>query len=550
MSDGTRTLKVLPLGGLGEIGMNMTLYGHGDDWIAVDAGVQFCDATQVGSEVTLPDLDLLAEYRGRLKALVLTHGHEDHVGAVPHVMKVCPVPVYAPAFVVELLRIKGAEYPPEARPSMTAVAPGDRLDFGAIGVEFVRVTHSIPDCHALVLRTPVGTVVHTGDFRIEPAPFDRRMFDTETFRRLGQEGVRLLLSDSTNALVNGRTRPEAEVLHALERVMVESTERVIVSLFASNVYRVVELIRLADLHRRRVALVGRSLNVYLDAARRAGLVPPLPDLVDPLQVERMNGRDLLVICTGTQAEPRSTLFRASRQDHPDLRIRSGDVVVLSSRIIPGNERPIHRMMNNLARLGAHVIHERMAPVHGSGHAQRDELMSMIELTRPRTFVPIHGEYSFLEAHAGLATSAGVREVRVIENGQVLEVGQDETTVGERMQLRFHYVDGPLVGDADELKLDERRRIGWTGVIAANLTAEWGRRKWRVDLEIQSVGCPTAGGEVLNEAASFAAEQVSALPREATRAQIEETLIASLRGFFRRRLDRKPAVLAFVDVRGA
>jgi len=549
MADGRNVLKILPLGGLGEIGMNMTLYGCGDDWIAVDAGVQFCDATQVGAEMVLPDLDLLAEYRGRLKALVITHGHEDHVGAVPHVMAACPVPVYAPAFVVELLRIKGQEYPPESRPQMHVVAPGDRLDFGEIGVEFVRVTHSIPDSHSLVLRTPVGTVVHTGDFKIDPEPADGRKFDAATFSRLGDEGVRLLLSDSTNAHVAGRTRPDRDVLRGLERVLLDAPDRVIVSLFASNVYRVSELARIADRHRRRVALVGRSLNVYLEAARRAGLVPPLPDFVEPSQVDKVPGRDLLVICTGSQAEGRSALCRASRQDHPDLRIRQGDRVVLSSRIIPGNERPIHRMMNDLARLGARIIHERMAPIHGSGHAQRDELMTMIELTRPRTFVPIHGEFSFLEAHAEMAGQAGVHEVRVVENGQTLEVSADETFVGERIQLRNHYVDGPIVGDWDELRLDERKRIGWTGVVAARLIAEWGKKRWRVDLEVQSVGCPTGGGSVLDDAAAYAAEQVASLPREASRAQVEETLSASLRAFFRRRIDRKPSVLAFVEVRG-
>ena len=542
-------VKLLPLGGLGEIGMNMMLYGCGDDWIAVDAGVRFCDATEVGAEMILPDLDLLAEYRGRLRALILTHGHEDHVGAVPHVVGACPVPVYGPRFVAELLKLKQAESTFEYRPHVNVVEPGERIDFGPFGIEFVRVTHSIPDCHALVLRTPVGTIVHTGDFKIDQAPADGRAFDAARFAALGEEGVRLLLSDSTNALVAGHSPSEREVLPALERILVEAPGRVIVSLFASNVYRVVGLIGLAQRHGRRVALMGRSLGVYLDAARRAGLVHSLADLVDPSKVERVSDRSLLVICTGSQAEPRSALLRVSRQDHPDLKIREGDTVVLSSRIIPGNERPIHRMMNDLARLGAKVINERMAPVHASGHACQDELRSMIELTRPRAFIPIHGEYSFLEAHAAIATAASVPEVKVIENGQVVEVTKDRIEVGERTSLNHHYVDGPLVGDREELHLDERRKVGWTGVVAARLKAEWGRKRWRVDLEVQTVAMPTLGGALLDEAAAYAAEQVSSLPREATQAQFEETLAASLRAFFRRRLEHKPSVMTFVDVKG-
>ena len=546
---GGGALQILPIGGLGEIGMNLTLYGVGDDWIAVDAGVQFADPWLIGAEKVLPDLDLLSEYRDRIKALVITHGHEDHIGAIPYFVQACPVPVYAPPFVCELIRLKATQFGSVARPDLRPASPGDVLDFGPITVEMLRVTHSIPDSQALVLRTPVGIIVHTGDFKIDPNPLDKRPFDEEGFRRVGDEGVRFLLSDSTNASVPGHTLSEREVIKNLTGLIETAKGRVIVSLFASNVFRVRAIAEVADKLHRRVALVGKSLSVYLDAAERAQLIKTMPPLVDTHQVDRLPDRDLLVICTGSQAEPRSALFRASAQDHPDLKIHAGDTIVLSSRMIPGNERPIHRMINNLTRLGADVIHERAAAVHASGHAQQDELRKMMELVRPRSFMPIHGEYSFLKKHAALAQEAGIADVRVLENGDRLEVTDDDAVVLERVPLRFHYVDGPLVGDNDELRLDERRRIGWTGVLAARLVAQRGRKKWRIDLHLGAVGVPMNGGTLLDEAAKYTVEQLAALPIDATRKSIEETLLGSLRAFFRRRLDRKPSVLPFIEIDG-
>jgi len=541
------TLKILPLGGLGEIGMNLTLYGVGDDWIVVDAGVQFCDPSMIGAELMLPDLDLLAEYRDRVKAIVITHGHEDHIGAVEYVVGSLKVPVYAPPFVCELLRLKADEYGAAARADLRPVAPGQVVHAGAITVEFVRVTHSIPDCHALVLRTPVGTVIHTGDFKIDPDPLDGQHFDTERFRALGDEGVRMLLSDSTNAEVPGHSRSEREVVAELERRIGAAEGRVIISLFASNAHRVRALVDAAARCGRRACLMGKSLTVYQEAATRAFRMKPLPDLVDAHHLHRVPGNSVVVLCTGSQAEPRSVLYRASVNDHPDLRIQEGDVVMLSGRMIPGNERSIHRMANNLSRLGARILHEKMAPIHGSGHAQRDELAEMIRLVRPRTFVPIHGEFAFLRAHAELAAEIGIDDTRLIENGHLLEVTAHDAVVTEHLALTFHYLDDPLVGDATELALDERKRIGWTGVVAARLRAERGRRKWKTVVDLHAVGVPMAVEGLLDEAAGYAADQVADLPTEATRKQVEDTLTAALRSFFRRKMDRKPSVLSFVEI---
>jgi len=542
-----KTLRILPLGGVGEIGMNLTLYGVGDDWLIVDCGVQFCDPCMVGAELTMPDLDLLAEYRDRVQAIILTHGHEDHIGAVEYVVGSLKVPVYAPPFVCELLRLKANEFGAVARADLRPVAPGHVVTAGVLSVEFVRVTHSIPDCHALVLRTPVGTVVHTGDFKIDPDPLDGQHFDTARFRELGDQGVRMLLSDSTNAEVAGHSRPDRDVITEIERRIGEADGRVIIALFASNVFRVRALVEAAARCGRRACLMGKSLMVYQEAAERAFKLPPLPDLVDAHQLHRVPDRGVVVICTGSQAEPRSVLYRAGANDHPDLRIREGDLVLMSARQIPGNEQSIHRMANNLARLGARIVHDRMAPIHGSGHAQREELAEMIRLVRPKTFVPIHGEFAFLRSHAELATELGVADVRVIENGHLLDVTIDDAVVTEHIALTFHYLDEPLVGDAAELVLEERRRIGWTGVVAARLRAERGRRRWKTVVDLHSVGVPMAADALLDEAAGYAADQVADLSPESTRKQLEEALVAALRSFFRRKMDRKPAVLSFVEL---
>ncbi len=543
----TGTLKILPMGGLGEIGMNMTLFGVGEDWLIVDAGVQFCDASMIGAERMIQDLDLLDEYRDRVKAIILTHGHEDHIGAVEHIVGRMPVPVYAPSFVCELIRLKSAEYGSVNKPNLIPVTPESTVNIGQIQVQFIRVTHSIPDCHALVMRTPVGTVIHSGDFRIDLDPMDGRPFDTEAFRRLGDEGVRLLMADSTNAEVPGRTFPERQVLEQLRKLIEAAESRVIVSLFASNVHRVRALIDVAHACGRRVGLVGRSMSVYMEAAGRTFQHPPPEDLVAPAHIERIHDSKMLVLCTGSQAEPRSALCRAANMDHPDLRIHTGDTVILSSRIIPGNEKPIHRMINNLARLGANVIHEGVAKVHGSGHAYREELRELLELVRPRMFVPIHGEYAYLRAHAKLAEECGVDEVRVLENGHLLEVGKNDSNVLEQLPLTFHYVDGPLVGDAGELRLDERKRIAWTGVVAAHLKAQRGHKRWTVHVDVQSVGCPMIEDGLMNAVAEHAADAIADLRIEASRKELESTLVSSIRAFFRRRMDRKPTVMPFVEL---
>jgi ribonuclease J len=454
--------------------------------------------------------------------------------------------VFATPFVYHLVNAKHEIFGRGRRPDIHPVSAGDVIEIGPFEIEFIRVCHSIPDSCALAIQTPVGMVVHTGDFRIDKAPFDGHLTDMNRFRQLGDAGVRLLMSDSTNAQVAGRTRSDVDVRAGLEKVISEAKGRVIVSLFASNVMRVRALCEIAEKYGRRTAMIGRSMDIYSEAANKAFFMRPPAGLVDEHNVERVDDDEILVLCTGSQAEPRSVLNRASLSDHPDLKIHPGDTVVFSSRIIPGNEKAIFKMINNLTRLGARVIHERTANVHGSGHAQREELEEMIRAVRPEIMVPIHGDYRFMASHRDLAEACGVEDVRILENGYQFELSKHDALVTDHVSLNFHYVDGPLVGDADELRLSERRRIAWNGVLAACLKISRDGREWDVGLKVQSVGVPYFDEETVGMARRYAVEQLTELPLDSSRQVIEDTLVSSLRSYVRRITEHKAVVLPFIE----
>ncbi len=415
----------MALGGLGEIGMNCMAFEADGDVLVLDCGVTFPD-DQAGVDVIHPDFEWLEERRDRIRGIVITHGHEDHIGALPYLLRVAPAPVFAPPYALALIEQRLAEHRDLREIELQATHPGERFEVGTFGVEPVRVTHSMVDATALILETPAGTVVHTGDFKIDPTPPDGEDFDAERFRKAGDDGVRLLLSDSTNAWVPGETASEASARDALSPLIEDAPGRVVVALFASNGHRLRSLFDLAREHGRRILLLGRSLHRHFETARETGYLPdPGSILVSERGARDVQPKDLMVLATGTQGEPRAALARLAEDRHPALSLEAGDRVIHSARIIPGNETRFYDTMNRLIRLGVDVRFQASdRGIHVSGHAHAGEQRRMLSLVRPESFVPVHGTRMHLEKHAELARAEGVGETLVVENGEVVEVTAD------------------------------------------------------------------------------------------------------------------------------
>ena len=401
-------LRIVPLGGLGEIGRNMTVFEHGGRLLIVDCGVLFPDPDQPGVDLILPDFGYLDGRLDQVEALVLTHAHEDHIGAIPYLLRERPdIPLVGSRLTLALVQSKLAEH--RLDPVTIEVAEGGRGSFGPFDCEFLAVNHSIPDALAVAIRTPAGLVLHTGDFKMDQLPLDGRLTDLAGFARLGSEGVDLLMADSTNAEVPGVVTSERDIAPVLDEIFANTRQRIIVACFASHVHRVQQVLNAAVKHRRKVAFVGRSMVRNMGVARDLGyLRVPGGLLVDLREAEEMPPGDVVLISTGSQGEPMSALSRMAGRDHP-IRIAAGDTVILASSLIPGNETAVYRVINGLTRLGARVVHKGSALVHVSGHAPAGELLYVLNLVRPRNFMPVHGEWRHLRAHAGLAALAGVPE---------------------------------------------------------------------------------------------------------------------------------------------
>lgn len=423
-------LRIVPLGGLGEVGMNCMALELDDTIVVIDCGVTFPDR-EPGVDLIHPDFSYLIDNRERVKAIVLTHGHEDHIGGLPYLLRDIDVPVYGPDYALGLVRERLSEFDWDRPPELISVQPRQVLRLGAFTVEPFRVTHSIPDSTGLVFRSRVGTFVHSGDFKIDPNPLDGQPCDLPFLAELGLQGVRVLFSDSTNVDVEGSSGREASVGDTLAEYVKSAKARLVVSMFGSNIYRLAALLRGAAAADKVTLALGRSLQTHLRVAERQGLLPrPLPTMISPEMAQTTPREKLLVIASGSQAEPQAALSRLASGTHNQLRLESGDTVVLSSRVIPGRERAIHALIDNLERMGLHVVQRFDDPkLHVSGHACRDEQRALIELVRPQTFVPVHGTFHHLKRHAALARDLGVPETVVIENGAVLEVNGSATWLG-------------------------------------------------------------------------------------------------------------------------
>jgi len=464
-------LFFVPLGGAGEIGMNLNVYGYQDDWLIIDCGVTFGDDSQPGLEVVMPDPGFIAERRDRLLGIVATHAHEDHIGAIPYLWRQLRCPIWATPFTASFLRAKLAETGFADQVKINVVPLSGRFTIGPFDLELITLTHSIPEPNAVALRTPVGTVLHTGDWKFDPDPLIGSAADEAALRRLGDEGVLALVGDSTNALRPGTSGSEAELRRSLIDLIGRYDARVAVACFASNVARLETIARAAAAHGREIALVGRSLWRIDKAARENGYLTDLPRFLTEDEAGYIPRDRIVMICTGSQGEPRAALSRIARDDHPHVVLETGDVVIFSSRIIPGNEKSINRLQNALVRLGVEIVTEEDHFVHVSGHPARDELVRMYQMVRPQIAVPVHGEARHLIAHAELAGECQVQQPLVIQNGDMVRLAARGASIVDEVPVGRLASDGKGLLPVDGMALKERRRVTFNGSAVATLVLD-------------------------------------------------------------------------------
>lgn len=460
-------LRVIPLGGLSEIGKNMLVMEYQDDIIIIDAGLMFPAEDMLGVDLVIPDISYLLERRDKIRGILITHGHEDHLGGLPYVLPQLGVPVYGMQLTIGLASVKLKERKALAEADLRVVAPGEVITLGCFQAEFFSVCHSIPDSAGLIIRTPVGTVVHSGDFKLDYTPVGGKPTDVARLAQIGREGVALLLSDSTYAELPGYTPSEQVVGEALDRIMAEAPGRVIITTFSSLVSRIQQVVDAAGRHNRRVFVVGRNMNDIVKMALDLGYLQAPNGLLGRLEEIRNMPHDRVVlVTTGSQGEPTSALVRMANRDHRQVHIIPGDTVAISATPIPGNEALVARTMDNLLRQGANVVHSRMAPVHVHGHGSQEELKLLLSVVRPSYFVPIHGEYRHLSVHSRLAQSMGIpsEHIFILEDGDVLEVGRNSARSDGRVTASNVYVDGLSVGDIGSVVLRDRRMLSRDGIV--------------------------------------------------------------------------------------
>ncbi len=546
-------LEVVPLGGLGEFGMNMLALSWTDTTIVVDAGVMFPEPELPGVDRIIPDLTYLQQ-KGRVAALVLTHGHEDHIGGVPHLAPLIDGPIYGTALTLALVEPKLQEHGIAGAHPLVAVKPRQRITVGPFEIEFIRVTHSMPDCVALAIRTPLGVIVHTGDFKIDQTPIDGEHFDVHRFAELGTAGVLALFADSTNIDRRGFTGSELEVVEAFEEIFTSASGKLIVAAFASSIYRMQILVDLAAQFDRKVAFVGRGMIENSAIAQRLGYLRiPAGVQIRDSEVAGYPSQDVLCLTTGSQGEPMSALSRIAIDDHRFVKVGEDDTVVISARAIPGNEKAIGRVINHLARRGADVIHEGIKHVHVSGHGSEEELKLMLSLVRPRYFVPVHGEFRQLSQHARVAKRVFAGrdprpEIMLVENGDVLAFDDTGARIAGKAPVGRVLIDDTGTGEVGDEVLRDRRHLAVDGLVVpvVAINKQTGTLEGVPDIITRGVvmedgdALLAAGARVLSEVV----EQASVEERT-DQGLIKERLRVELRRFFRKRSGRRPFVLPVI-----
>ena len=542
-------LEIVPLGGLGEFGMNMMILACGETAILVDAGVMFPEPELLGVDLIIPDIRQLQQYK--IAALVLTHGHEDHIGAVPHVLGAVDGPVYGTALTLALVENKLGEDQEEAKRRLIRVKPRERVQVGAFTIEFLRVTHSIPDCVALAIETPHGVVIHTGDFKIDQTPIDGEHVDFHRLAELGSAGVLALFADSTNIERRGFTGSEVDVTDAFEEIFTNASGKIVVAAFASSIYRMQILVELAAQFDRRVAFVGRGVMENSEIAQRLGYLRiPAGVQIKESEVRGFPAQDVVCICTGSQGEPQAALPRIAIDDHRHVRLEPEDVVVFSAREIPGNEKAIGRVMNHVAKRGAEVVYEGLKHVHVSGHGSEEELKLMLSLVRPRYFVPIHGEYRQLARHARVAARVSTgSKVLLAENGDLIRFDREGGRLAGKVPAGRILIDGTRSGEVGDAILRDRRHLAEDGLVVAVVAIgkQSGSLEETPDVITRGFVVDARTEALLKEIPGLLAATLEAASVEERTdpGLIKEKIRVDLQRFFRKRSGLRPLVLPVI-----
>lgn len=544
-------LKIIPLGGLKEIGKNMTAYEYGDDIIVVDAGIKFPEEDLLGVDVVIPDVTYLENNAKKIRGIVFTHGHEDHIGAAPFLLDKFSVPLYATPFTLELLKGKTKEHG-NKNVQFVKKEAGDIFTIGAFTIEMIHVNHSIPDAVALCISTPVAKVLQTGDFKVDYTPVGCPAIDLARLGALGSEGIDLLLSDSTNVEREGYTMSESIIGNSFDELFRESNSRILVASFASNVQRIQQVCNAARMNQRKVAFTGRSMHNITRIAMELGYLNiPKEDIIDASEINQYPDNEVVIMTTGSQGEPMAALTRMADNTHAQIQIKEGDMVILSSSPIPGNERSVTSVINKLFEMGVKVIYQELYDVHVSGHARREELKLMLAMIKPKFFMPVHGEYSMLKHHADLAISMGMNpsDVIIAENGTCLELHQGKLERGESVPAGRVLIDGAILGDVGTAVLRDRKLLSEDGLLMVLLTVDSDNGKLLREPDIISRGFiyMKESTELIDEAKRNIIREIESMSA-ATRSdwsQIKNRTRKNLSRFFFNRTKRRPMILVFI-----
>ena len=548
-------LQLIPLGGLGEFGMNCMAVRYGDDIIVIDAGMMFPDAELLGVDIVTPDFSYLEQHRDKVRALILTHGHEDHIGAVPFLLSEINLPVYSAAFTLAMVERRLEEHGLAEDAKLHTVKPGARIEIGPFTIEFIHVTHSIVSAMALAISTPLGVIVHTGDFKVDPTPTDNEPFDLHTLAEYGKRGVLLLMSDSTNVDRQGYTESERAVRPRLDELFYRAERRLVISCFSSSIHRLQQILDVASEYGRKVAFLGRSMLNVTEIAHSLGLLS-LPDgiLLRPQDIMQADPSKVVVVASGTQGEPMSALSRIAVDNHKNISVERGDTVVLSARIIPGNEKGIYRMINHFAKRGADVVYGSMnPPVHVSGHGSVEELRLILNLLRPRYFLPIHGEYRQMAKHAALAShlrGAGLEDTFTLETGETLEIDEAGARRGEKVPVGRVCIDSGTIDEVvEDIVIRDRRHLSEDGFVLPIIAISKNSGRTETLPEIVSRGFMSFedGSELLQEARQVVARTLESSSEEERTdwGVMQEKIRADLKRFLNKETSRRPLIMPVI-----